>query len=259
MTETNIIRVIPCLDVHGGRVVKGVNFVDLRDAGDPAEMATLYEQEGADELVFLDITATTEARDTVIEAVRTTAKAISIPLTVGGGIRTVEDIRRLMDAGASKVGINSAAVETPSLIDEAASAFGSDSIVVAIDTGATTAGSGWEVLTHGGNTRTGKDAIVWAQECEQRGAGALLPTSLDRDGTLAGYDLESLKAITAIVTIPVIASGGAGELAHFADAVTIAHVDAVLAASLFHFGTFRVSEVKRYLEAQGIATSLDEA
>lgn len=258
MTNSLMARVIPCLDVKNGRVVKGVNFVDLRDAGDPVEMAAFYNNEGADELVFLDITASTENRDTIIDVVQRTADQVFIPLTVGGGVRSVEDMRRLLGAGADKVGINSAAVSDPDLINQGADQFGSQCIVVAIDARKKDDGDDWEVYTHGGNTSTGIDAVEWAQECERRGAGEILLTSMNRDGTLEGYDLELLQAINAAVNIPVIASGGAGELSHFSDAIQKGKADAVLAASLFHFGKLRIREVKQHLAEQGIPTR-DEA
>lgn len=258
MTSTLMARVIPCLDVKNGRVVKGVNFVDLRDAGDPAELAAFYNAEGADELVFLDITASTEDRDTILDVVERTAANLFIPLTVGGGVRSVEDMRKLLGAGADKVGINSAAVNTPDLINKGAEQFGSQCIVVAIDARKRENEDGWEVYTRGGTHPTGLDAIAWAQECEQRGAGEILLTSMDRDGTLAGYDTDLLKAINEAVGIPVIASGGAGELNHFSDAIEIGKADAVLAASLFHFGTLRVRGVKAHLQARGIPVRLED-
>lgn len=256
MTNTLMTRVIPCLDVKNGRVVKGVNFIDLRDAGDPVEMAAFYNAEGADELVFLDITASTEDRDTIIDVVKRTADELFIPLTVAGGVRSVADMRRLLGAGADKVGMNTAAVTNPDLINEGADQFGSQCIVVAIDARKKDDGDGWEVFTHGGSAPTGLDAVSWAIECEQRGAGELLLTSMNRDGTLEGYDLELLQVINTAVNIPVIASGGAGELSHFSDAIEIGKADAVLAASLFHFGTLRVSEVKQHLHERGIPTRL---
>lgn len=259
MTNTLMTRVIPCLDVKNGRVVKGVNFVDLRDAGDPVEMAAFYNAEGADELVFLDITASTEDRDTIIDVVQRTADQVFIPLTVGGGVRSVEDMRRLLGAGADKVGMNTAAVVNPELISEGAEKFGSQCIVVAIDARKRDDSDSWEVYTHGGNTPTGLDAVEWARECEQRGAGEILLTSMNRDGTLAGYDIPLLQAINAAVNIPVIASGGAGELAHFSDAIETGKADAVLAASLFHFGTLRIQEVKQHLKERGIAVRMEES
>lgn len=257
MTNNLAARVIPCLDVKEGRVVKGVNFVELRDAGDPVEMAAFYNDEGADELVFLDITASSDARDTIIDVVRATADQVFIPLTVGGGVRSVEDMRRLLAAGADKVGVNTAAITNPELINEGAAQFGSQCVVVAIDARRTADETGWEVYTHGGRTATGIDAIMWARECEQRGAGEILLTSMDRDGTLAGYDIDLLRAINEAVNIPVIASGGAGTLEHFTEAIQEGHADAVLAASLFHFGTLRVSEVKEHLQEAGITVRLD--
>ena len=258
MTNTLMARVIPCLDVKNGRVVNGVNFVDLRDAGDPVEMAAFYNNEGADELVFLDITASTEDRDTIVEVVRRTADQIFIPLTVGGGVRSVDDMRRLLGAGADKVGMNTAAVTNPDLINAGADQFGSQCIVVAIDARKNESGNGWEVYTHGGSKPTGLNAVTWAQECEQRGAGEILLTSMDRDGTLEGYDVELLQAINDAVNIPVIASGGAGELAHFSEAINDGKADAVLAASLFHFGTLRIHDVKQHLLDQGIPARLEE-
>lgn len=259
MTNTLMARVIPCLDVKNGRVVKGVNFVDLRDAGDPVEMAAFYNDEGADELVFLDITASSENRDTIIDVVQRTADQVFIPLTVGGGVRSVEDMRRLLGAGADKVGVNTAAVANPHLINEGAEQFGSQCIVVAIDARRVEGEDRWEVYTHGGRAPTGVDAIAWAKECEQRGAGEILLTSMDRDGTLQGYDLDLLQTINTAVNIPVIASGGAGELEHFADAIEAGKADAVLAASLFHFGTLRIHDVKQHLSEQGINTRMEEA
>lgn len=257
MTNSLMARVIPCLDVKNGRVVKGVNFVDLRDAGDPVEMAAFYNNEGADELVFLDITASTEDRDTIIDVVRRTADQVFIPLTVGGGVRSIEDMRKLLGAGADKVGMNSAAVANPDLINQGAEQFGSQCIVVAIDARKNDNGDGWEVFTRGGSTPTGLDAVAWARECEQRGAGEILLTSMNRDGTLEGYDLELLQAINAAVNIPIIASGGAGELSHFSEAIEKGKADAVLAASLFHFGRLRINDVKQHLADKGINTRLE--
>ena len=253
MTNRLTARVIPCLDVKGGRVVKGVNFVDLRDAGDPVEMAAFYNDEGADELVFLDITASSDERETIIDVVRNTADQIFIPLTVGGGVRSVEDMRRLLSAGADKVGINTAAIHDPELISQGADRFGTQCVVVAIDARRVPGEDRWEVFTHGGRTPTGVDAVTWARECEQRGAGEILLTSMDRDGTLSGYDIELHRAIDATVNIPVIASGGAGHLQDFADVIQHGHADAVLAASLFHYGTLRIRDVKTYLHDQGIS------
>ena len=246
-------RIIPCLDVKDGRVVKGVNFLDLRDAGDPVEQAQIYDAARADELVFLDITATHEKRDTVRHMVRAVADTVFIPFTVGGGLRTVEDIRSLLLAGADKVSINSAAVRRPSFITEGAKRFGSQCIVVAIDakrTGKTP--SGWEVYVTGGRTPTGIDVLEWAQEAEDRGAGEFLLTSMDADGTQAGYDISVTRAVADRVRVPVIASGGAGTLVHFAEAFTAGGADAALAASLFHYGQMSISEVKGYLKAQHI-------
>jgi cyclase len=244
-------RVIPCLDVTDGRVVKGVEFVNLRDAGDPVEMAAIYNREGADELVFLDITASSDSRDTMIDVVRRTADEVFIPLTVGGGIRTVEDIRALLAAGADKISINTAALSRPELISEGASIFGTQCITVAIDA-RNTGDNTWEVFTHGGRRSTGVDVVEWAARVAELGAGEILLTSMDRDGTLAGYDIELLAAVSSAVNIPVIASGGAGKLEHFAEALEPGRADAVLAASLFHFGTMRIADVKDYLHAQGI-------
>ena len=244
-------RVIPCLDVTGGRVVKGVEFVNLRDAGDPVEMAAIYNQEGADELVFLDITASSDSRSTMVDVVQRTADQVFIPLTVGGGIRTVEDIRALLSAGADKISINTAALARPELITEGADMFGTQCITVAIDARAVESGR-WEVFTHGGRRSTGIDAVEWAARAAELGAGEVLLTSMDRDGTLAGYDLPLLEAVSAAVNVPVIASGGAGNLEHFAEALEPGRADAVLAASLFHFGTLRVAVVKDYLAERGI-------
>lgn len=257
MTDNLTIRVIPCLDVKAGCVVKGVNFVDLRDAGDPVELAAFYNQEGADELVFLDITASSDDRDTIIDVVKQTADQIFIPLTVGGGVRSVEDMRRLLAAGADKVGINTAAVNNPDLINQGAAQFGTQCIVVAIDARRVGDEERWEVFTHGGRTSTGIDAVRWAQECEERGAGEILLTSMDRDGTLAGYDIALHKAIDAAVNIPVIASGGAGEIEHFDEVVRDGNADAVLAASLFHFGTMRIRDVKQHLRDQDIPVRME--
>ncbi|MEP0546834.1 MAG: imidazole glycerol phosphate synthase subunit HisF [Rhodothermales bacterium] len=251
-------RIIPCLDVHAGRVVKGVQFVDLVDAGDPVEQARFYDEAGADELVFLDITATHEGRDTMHEVVRRTADQVFIPLTVGGGIRTVDDIRAMLDAGADKVAVNSAALADPDLITRGARAFGAQCIVVAIDakrTGETA--SGWEVFTHGGRKPTGIDLLAWAAEAEARGAGEFLVTSMDRDGTGDGYDLAMLEALHEHVTVPVIASGGAGTLDHLRDGLAVA--DAVLAASIFHFRTFSIPEAKQHLRAAGLPVREDVA
>ncbi|MCB0033342.1 MAG: imidazole glycerol phosphate synthase subunit HisF [Anaerolineales bacterium] len=245
-------RIIPCLDVKDGRVVKGVNFVDLIDAGDPVEQAKVYDREGADELVFLDITATHENRETVLEMAKAVAEQVFIPFTVGGGIRTVEDMRGILRAGADKVSINSAAVKTPELITAGAEAFGSQAIVVAIDAKRKTDGDGWEVYVSGGRKPTGLDAVEWAKEAERLGAGEILLTSMDGDGTQEGYDYQLTRAISEAVHIPVIASGGAGKLADFARAFTDGAADAALAASLFHFKQLTISEVKDYLDQEGI-------
>lgn len=246
-------RIIPCLDVNAGRVVKGVNFVDLIDAGDPVEQAKFYDRAGADELVFLDITATHEERATMKDVVRRTADQVFIPLTVGGGLRSVDDIRSMLDAGADKVSLNSAAIREPELISRGASSFGSQCIVVAIDAKRDTNRPGaWTVYTHGGRRATELDAIEWALEAEARGAGELLVTSMDRDGTKDGYDIELLREISDRVAIPIIASGGAGTLDHLAKAFTNGRCDAVLAASIFHFRTFTVHEAKDYLRREGI-------
>jgi cyclase len=248
-------RIIPCLDVTGGRVVKGTQFLQLRDAGDPVECAIAYNQQGADELVFLDITASSDNRQTMIDVVQRTAEQCFMPLTVGGGIRTVPDMRAMLLAGADKVGINTAAVQRPETISEGFDAFGAQCIVVAIDAKRNPDG-GWRVYTHGGRKPTELDVVAWAQEVEQRGAGELLLTSMDADGTKAGYDLELTAAVSSAVRIPVIASGGAGTLEHMADVLKEGRADAVLAASIFHFGEFTVDDVKRYLAAQGIAVRL---
>jgi cyclase len=258
-------RIIPCLDVKDGRVVKGVNFVDLIDAGDPVEQAQVYDREGADELVFLDITATHEARDIVIEMVRRVADTVFIPFTVGGGIRTVEDMRAILLAGADKVSINSAAVRNPQLIAEAAQRFGSQCIVVAIDarrrqgTAKATRSPGWDVYVSGGRINTGLDAVAWAKEAERRGAGEILLTSMDGDGTLEGYDVELTRAISDAVNIPVIASGGAGRPDHFTAALTEGGAAAALAASLFHFRQLSVMEVKEHIAEAGVAVRIPPA
>lgn len=248
-------RIIPCLDVNAGRVVKGVKFVDLRDAGDPVENARRYEEQGADELTLLDITASTENRDTIVDVVREVAAAISIPLTVGGGVRSVADIRRLLDAGAAKVGINSAAVARPELIAEAAAEFGGARIVVAIDA-KQTGPDQWAVVTHGGGRDSGLDPVAWAREVERLGAGEILLTSLDRDGTRDGFDLPLTRAVADAVAIPVTASGGVGTLEHLVDGVTEGGAAAVLAASIFHFGEFSVAQVKTAMRERGIEVSL---
>ena len=248
-------RIIPCLDVDQGRVVKGVNFVDLVDAGDPLEQAFHYNDEGADELVFLDITATHDDRGIMEDVVRRTADQVFIPLTVGGGLRTLEDIRRMLHAGADKVSINSAAIRDPDLITRGAEEFGSQCIVVAVDAKRTSSGS-WDVYTHGGRRSTGMDGLKWAVEAQERGAGELLVTSMDRDGTQVGYDLELLATLDRLVSIPVIASGGAGNLAHLRDAFITGRAHAVLAASIFHFRTYSIAEAKAYLHAAGITVRL---
>jgi cyclase len=243
-------RVIPCLDVDAGRVVKGVQFVGLRDAGDPVELAARYDQEGADEVVFLDITASSDARDIMVEIARHTAEEVFIPFTVGGGIRTVEDARRLLRVGADKVSVNTAAVARPALISELSTEFGAQCVVVAID--ARRAGDGFEVFTHGGRTPAGLDAVAWGAECERLGAGEILLTSMDRDGTRDGFDLELTAAVVDACNIPVIASGGAGTLDHLVEGVLEGHADAVLAASIFHFGEYTVAEAKAHLTARGV-------
>ena len=251
---TVAVRVIPCLDVDAGRVVKGVNFTDLRDAGDPVEMARVYDAEGADELVFLDITASSGDRATTYDVVRRTAEQVFIPLTVGGGVRNTDDVDRLLRAGADKVGVNTAAVARPELVGEIADRFGAQVLVLSVDARRCTEGtrtdSGFEVTTHGGRRGTGIDAVEWAARCAGLGAGEILLNSMDADGTRAGYDLEMLRAVRAAVTVPVVASGGAGSLEHFAPAVE-AGADAVLAASVFHFGDFRIGQVKDALRHFG--------
>ena len=249
-------RIIPCLDVNNGRVVKGVNFVDLRDAGDPVEVAKVYDQEGADELVFLDITASSDARNTVVDMVEQVAENVFIPFTVGGGIRTVEDFRTILRAGADKISINSSALNTPDLISDAAYKFGSQCVVVAIDAKKRADGSGWNVYKNGGRIDTGRDAVEWAMEAERRGAGEILLTSMDGDGTKAGYDLNVTRQIADAVSIPVIASGGAGELSHFYDAFSEGHADPALAASLFHYKELTIREVKEHLSDNGIPVRL---
>jgi cyclase len=248
-------RIIPCLDVRDGRVVKGVQFVDIRDAGDPVEVARRYDAEGADEITFLDITASSDNRDTILHVVEAVAETVFIPLTVGGGIRKVEDIRRLLNAGADKVAINTAAVFNPDLVSEASAKVGSQCIVVAIDAKRVSADGEppkWEIFTHGGREPTGLDAVEWAKEMVKRGAGEILLTSMDRDGTKQGFDLELTRAISEAVPVPVIASGGVGNLQHLADGVTKGKADAVLAASIFHFGEYTVGEAKEYMHEQGV-------
>lgn len=248
-------RIIPCLDVTDGRVVKGTNFVNLRDAGDPVDCAVEYNRQGADELVFLDITASSDERKTMVDVVRQTAERCFMPVTVGGGIRTVDDMREMLMAGADKVGVNTAAVNNPEVVSAGSKAFGAQCIVVAIDAKRRTGDpkDGWEVFTHGGRTPTGRDAIEWAREVHERGAGEILLTSMDADGTGAGYDLELTAAISEAITIPVIASGGAGkDLSHMVDVLDQGKADAVLAASIFHFGEYTVGDVKDYLAGHGV-------
>jgi cyclase len=248
-------RIIPCLDVHAGRVVKGVNFVQLRDAGDPVEIARRYDEAGADELTFLDITASSDARATIVEVISRVADEVFIPLTVGGGVREVEDVRKLLNAGADKVSINTSAVENPDLVERAACRFGSQAIVVAIDARRREAG-GWEVYTHGGRNARGLDVVEWAIEMTRRGAGEILLTSMDRDGTKSGFDLALTRAVAEAVTVPVIASGGVGTLVHLAEGIEDGRADAVLAASVFHFGEIAIPEAKRFLAARGIEMRL---
>ena len=248
-------RIIPCLDVTAGRVVKGVNFVELRDAGDPVEIARRYDDQGADEITFLDITATSDERDLILHIIEDVASQVFIPLTVGGGVRAVADVRRLLNAGADKVGMNSAAVANPDLVSDAAAKYGSQCIVVAIDAKQTQPGL-WEVFTHGGRKNTGIHAIAWAEEVAKRGAGEILLTSMDRDGTKNGFDLELTRAVSDAVSCPVIASGGVGTLQHLADGITKGHADAVLAATIFHFGEHTVGEAKRLMASQGIPVRL---
>jgi cyclase len=244
-------RIIPCLDVTAGRVVKGVNFVELRDAGDPVEIARRYDEQGADELTFLDITATSDERDLILHIIEKVAEQVFIPLTVGGGVREVADVRRLLNAGADKVSMNSSAVARPDLISESSAKYGAQCIVVAIDAKQTSPGS-WEVFTHGGRKNTGINALDWAKEVDLRGAGEILLTSMDRDGTKNGFDLELVRLVSDSVKIPVIASGGVGNLQHLADGVLQGHADAVLAASIFHYGEYTVRQAKDYLAQQGI-------
>ena len=245
-------RIIPCLDIAEGRVVKGVKFVSLRDAGDPVEAARTYEHQGADELTFLDITASHEDRDTMVRVVKSVAEQVFMPLTVGGGIRRAEDIRRMLQAGADKVSLNTAALLAPELIDETSDQFGSQCIVVAIDARRNPDCRGWNVYTHGGRRQTERDAIEWAREAVDRGAGEILLTSMDADGTKNGYDLELTSTVSDVVSVPVIASGGAGTLQHLYEAITVGKADAVLAASIFHFGEFTIGETKQYLSQKGV-------
>lgn len=247
-----VARLIPCLDVDAGRVVKGVNFVGLRDAGDPVELAARYDAEGADELVFLDITASSDARDTMVEVVAHTAEQVFIPLTVGGGIRSVDDARHLLRAGADKVSVNTSAVERPQLVTDIAEEFGSQCCVVAIDARVRVGGAGWEVFTHGGRTPTGLDVVAWAEQVVQRGSGEILLTSMDRDGTHQGFDLALTRAVSDAVTVPVIASGGVGTLEHLTEGIVEGGADAVLAASIFHFQTHTIAEAKAVMAGAGI-------
>ena len=249
-------RIIPCLDVHNGRVVKGVNFVNLKDAGDPVEIGAAYDKAGADELVFLDITASSDARAIKTELVRKVAERVFIPFTVGGGIRTVEDFRDILREGADKVAVNTAAIMNPELISRAADKFGSQCVVVAIDAKRRPDGSGWTIYKNGGRVDMGIDALEWAQKAYQLGAGELLVTSMDKDGTKDGYDLELTSRISELVKIPVIASGGAGNLEHFKDALTVGRADAALAASLFHYKELEINEVKQYLRTEGVSVRL---
>ena len=249
-------RIIPCLDVNKGRVVKGVNFVDLKDAGDPVEIAKAYDAAGADELVFLDITASSDARETVVDMVEAVAKQVFIPFTVGGGIRTVEDFRKILNAGADKVAVNSAAIKRPELISEAAEKFGRQCVVCAIDAKRREDKSGWDVYLNGGRVNTGIDALEWAKKAEELGAGEILLTSMDCDGTKAGYDIELTRRVSENVKIPVIASGGAGKMEHFLDAFTEGKADAVLAASLFHFREIEINDLKKYLRENGESVRL---
>ena len=260
-------RIIPCLDITGGRVVKGVKFVQLRDAGDPVECARAYEEQGADELTFLDITASHEARDTIVEVVRAVARQVFMPLTVGGGVRTTADIRKMLQAGADKVSLNTGALQNPDILNETSEMFGSQCIVLAIDarknvdrpgpaSPEATPRQGWTVFTHGGRNPSKRDAVEWAKEGVQRGAGEILLTSMDRDGTKAGYDLELTRAISEAVSVPVIASGGVGTLEHLYDGIVKGKADAVLAASIFHFGEFTIPQVKDYLRSRGVEVRL---
>ena len=248
--------IIPWLDVHNGRVVKGVNFVNLRDAGDPVEIAKAYDKAGADEVVFLDITASSDARNTVVDMVRKVAENVFIPFTVGGGIRTVDDFKMLLREGADKISVNSAAIMRPELLSEAAEKFGSQCVVLAIDAKKRADGSGWNVFKNGGRVDMGMDAVEWAMEAERRGAGEILLTSMDCDGTKAGFDLELTRTIAENVKIPVIASGGAGKLEHFHEALTVGKADAALAASLFHYKELEIKEVKQYLRNKGVSVRL---
>ncbi|MDE1942371.1 MAG: imidazole glycerol phosphate synthase subunit HisF [Betaproteobacteria bacterium] len=249
-------RIIPCLDVNAGRVVKGVNFVGLRDAGDPVEIARRYDEQGADEVTFLDITASSDGRGLIIPIIEAVSAQVFIPLTVGGGVREVGDVRRLLNAGADKVSINTSAVQNPRLVADAAERFGSQCIVVAIDAKRSDTPSGWEVFTHGGRNGTGLDAVAWAVQCAVLGAGELLLTSMDRDGTKEGFDLDLTRTVADAVAVPVIASGGVGNLQHLSDGIQKGHADAVLAASIFHYGEFTVRQAKDFMAAQGIEVRL---
>jgi cyclase len=248
-------RIIPCLDVHAGRVVKGINFVQLRDAGDPVETARRYDEAGADELTFLDITASSDARETIVDVIERVAEQVFIPLTVGGGVRQVEDVRKLLNAGADKVSINTAAVESPDLVERAACRFGSQAIVVAIDARQSRPGY-WEVYTHGGRKPRGLEVVEWAERMARNGAGEILLTSMDRDGTKSGFDIEITRAVSDAVPVPVIASGGVGTMEHMAAGIEQGHADAVLAASVFHFGEISIPDAKRFLAARGIEMRL---
>jgi cyclase len=248
-------RIIPCLDVNAGRVVKGVNFVELRDAGDPVEIARRYDEQGADEITFLDITASSDDRDIILHIIEAVASQVFIPLTVGGGVRQVDDVRRLLNAGADKVSMNTAAVNNPQLVADASAKVGAQCIVVAVDAKQTTSGR-WDVFTHGGRKNTGLDAIEWARKVESLGAGEILLTSMDRDGTKAGFDLALTRAVADAVGIPVIASGGVGNLQHLADGVTEGRADAVLAASIFHYGEYTVRQAKEFMRSRGIEVRL---
>ena len=245
-------RIIPCLDVTGGRVVKGVNFVELRDAGDPVEIAARYNEQGADELTFLDITATSDGRDLILHIIEAVASQVFIPLTVGGGVRTVDDVRRLLNAGADKVSFNSAAVANPQVIRDASEKYGAQCIVVAIDAKRREGGEGWDVYTHGGRKNTGLDAVAWARQMAEHGAGEILLTSMDRDGTKIGFDLELTRAVSDAVPVPVIASGGVGALEHLSEGIRVGGADAVLAASIFHYGEFTVAQAKALMARDGI-------
>ena len=245
-------RIIPCLDVTRGRVVKGVNFVELRDAGDPVEIARRYDEQGADELTFLDITATSDGRDLILHIIEAVASQVFIPLTVGGGVREVVDVQRLLNAGADKVSVNSSAVQNPALVQEASGRYGSQCIVVAIDAKKKAAGAGWEVFTHGGRQATGLDVVEWARKMQHMGAGELLLTSMDRDGTKSGFDIALTRAVADAVPVPVVASGGVGTLDHLVEGVTEGGASAVLAASIFHFGTFTIAQAKEHLARAGV-------